>query len=95
MAILQGFAKHRGRGEGREVGLRLGEVKLMCWQPQNPQVYIGEREEGAPPSRVPTPRGAAALDGKGGGGQEGRGKGGAARWALRPIPFRVCPLPTS
>ena len=25
--IQQGFAKHRGRGEGREVGLRQGEVK--------------------------------------------------------------------
>ena len=41
VAILPGFAKHRGRGEGREVGLRQGEVKLICWQPQNPQVYIG------------------------------------------------------
>ena len=44
MAILQGFAKHRGRGGGREVGLNQGEVKLMYMQPQNPQVYIGERE---------------------------------------------------
>ena len=27
VAILQGFAKHRRRGGGREVGLRQGEVK--------------------------------------------------------------------
>ena len=25
----------------------------MCWQPQNPQVYIGEREGGAPPLGFP------------------------------------------
>ena len=71
--IQQGFAKHRGRGGGREVGLLQGEVKLICWQPQNPQVYIGEREGGAPPSRVSTPRGAAAPIPSKGGGQGGRG----------------------
>ena len=53
VALQQGFAKHRGRGEGREVGLRLGEVKLVCWQPQNPQIYIGEREGGVPPLGFP------------------------------------------
>ena len=26
----------------------------MCWQPQNPQVYIGEREGGAPPLGFPS-----------------------------------------
>ena len=30
MVIQQGFAKHRGRGEGREVGLRQGEVRNSC-----------------------------------------------------------------
>ena len=88
--IQQGFAKHRGRGEGREVGLRLERSKTHVLQPKNPQVFIGEGEgaapplgfppqgwrqppdaicwqpEGigraAPPPRVPTPRGAAALD---------------------------------
>ena len=53
VAILQGFAKHRGRGEGREVGLRQGKVKLMCWQPSRPQLYIGEREGAAPPLGFP------------------------------------------
>ena len=44
VAILQGFAKHCGRGEGREVGLRQEGEKLMCLQPPIPQVYIGEGE---------------------------------------------------
>ena len=35
------------------MGLRQGEVKLMCWQPQNPQEYTGEREGGAPPLGFP------------------------------------------
>ena len=44
VAILQGFAKHRGRGGGRGVGLRQKRDVLMCvWQPQTP-LYIGERE---------------------------------------------------
>ena len=53
VAILQGFAKHRGRGEGREVGLRQEGEKLICWQPQNPSsIYMG-RGGAAPPPRVP------------------------------------------
>ena len=36
MAILQGFAKHRGRGGGRGVGLRHeGDLFSSVWQPQN------------------------------------------------------------
>ena len=72
--IQQGFAKHRGRGGGREVGLRQGEVKLMCWQPSRPQLYIGEREGGAPPLGFPpqgvrqpqNPSRVAAKGGRGG-----------------------------
>ena len=69
--------------------------RIACYGQPYASLFIGEREEGAPPSRVPTPRWAAALDGKGGGGQEGRGEGGAPIWALRPIWTRVCPLPLS
>ena len=50
VAILQGFAKHRGRRGEREVGLRQGEVEnLLCVAAPKPQVYIGEREGAAPP----------------------------------------------
>ena len=58
-------------------------------------LYIGGRG-GCAPFRVSHPQGVRpALDGKGGGGQEGRGEGGAPIWALRPIWTRVCPLPLS
>ena len=43
VAILQGFAKHRGRGGGREVGLRQGEVEtLMYAAPNTSSIYRGE-----------------------------------------------------
>ena len=48
VAILQGFAKHRGRGEGREVGLRQEGEKLMCWAAPRPQLFIREGEGAAP-----------------------------------------------
>ena len=86
MAIQQGFAKHRGRGEGREAGLRQGEVKLICWQPQNPQVYIGEREGGAPPLGFP-PQGVRLppIPSKGGG-QGGR-SASQVKWRPSPLGF--------
>ena len=85
MVVQQGFAKHRGRGGVREVGLRQeGEVLASLAAPK-PPLFIGGGEEGAPPLGFPPLGGAAALDGKGGGGQEGRGEGGAPIWALRPI----------
>ena len=43
--------------------------------PKNPTIYRG-RGGGSTPSRVPTSRGAAALDGMEGGGQEAE-RGGA------------------
>ena len=53
MAILQGFAKHRGRGGVREVGLRLeGEVLVFLAAPK-PPLFIGGGEVAVPPSRVP------------------------------------------
>ena len=59
VAILRGFAKHRGRGEGREVGLRQGEVKThLLAAPRPSSIYRG-RGRAAPPPRVP-PLGAAA-----------------------------------
>ena len=60
-----------------------------------PQLYIGERG-GCAPFRVSHPQGVRpALDGKGGGGQEGERGEAPTRWALRPIWTRVCPLPLS
>ena len=44
MAILQGFAKHRGRGGGRGVGLRQERGSLMCMAAPKPPLYIGEGE---------------------------------------------------
>ena len=58
--IQQGFAKHRGRGGGREVGLRQGEVKThVLAAPKPSSIYRGEGG-GCTPSMFPTPRGAAA-----------------------------------
>ena len=54
MAILQGFAKHRGerrRKRGRAAPGRGG--KSCVGQPPIPQVYIGEREGAAPPLGFP------------------------------------------
>jgi hypothetical protein len=60
VAILQGFAKHRGRGGRREAGLRHGEVKTpVLAAPKSSSIYRGEGG-GCAPSRVSTPRGAAA-----------------------------------
>ena len=42
--LRQGFAKHRRRGGGREVGLRQEEEKLICWAAPRPQLFIGEGE---------------------------------------------------
>ena len=54
MVVQQGFAKHRGRGEGREVGPRLeGEVLVSLAAPK-PPLFIGGGEVAEPPSRVPT-----------------------------------------
>ena len=36
VALQQGFAKHRKRPGGREVGLRLGRERLMCWAAPKP-----------------------------------------------------------
>ena len=53
VAILQGFAKHRGRGGGREVGLRHGEVKThVLAAPKSSSIYRGEGG-GAPPLGFP------------------------------------------
>ena len=73
VAILQGFAKHRGRGGGREAGLRHGEVKThVLAAPKSSSIYRGEGG-GCAPFRVSTPRGAAAPIPSKGGGQGGRG----------------------
>ena len=58
-----------------------------------PQLYIGGRG-GCAPFRVSHPQGVRpALDGKGGGGQEGEEREAQGAWALGPICPRVCPLP--
>ena len=95
MAIPQGFAKHHGRGEvGREVGLRQERSNRVLWATLCLTIYRGRGA--APPSRVSHPQGVRpALDGKGGGGQEGERGEAPTRWALRPIWTRVCPLPLS
>ena len=59
----------RRRERGRAAPTR---DQIACYGQPYASLFIGEREEGAPPSRVPPLGGAAALDGKGGGGQEGR-----------------------
>ena len=53
----------------------------MYWAAPRPHIYRG-RGGGCAPSRVPTPRGAAALDGSWGGGQEGE-RGAPPRVGLR------------
>ena len=57
--LQQGFAKHYERRGGREVGLRLGRERLMCWAAPKPPLYIGGRERGRRPRVSP----------RGGGGQ--------------------------
>ena len=56
MAILQGFAKHRGRrgGLGRGGGMR---QNFCCGYPPTPHIYIGARERGAGPLRSNLRRG--------------------------------------
>ena len=91
-AGLRQAPRERRRGE---VGLRLGEVKLISWQPQNPQVYIGEREGGAPPLGFPPegvllppiPSRVAAKGGRGGNLPPKQGGG-----APSPNPRRLGPL---
>ena len=62
MAILQGFAKHRGRGGRREAGLRQQEKNsCMLGCPFASTIYRG-RGRGCAPSRVPSLGVAAALD---------------------------------
>ena len=46
MALQQGFAKHYERRGGREVGLRLGREKLVCYAAPKPPLYIGARARG-------------------------------------------------
>ena len=50
--MLQGFAKHSGRGGEREVGLRQQEKNFVCWAAPMPPLYIGG-EGAAPPPRFP------------------------------------------
>ena len=53
VAILQGFAKHRGRGGRREVGLFQERDPIACiGQPKTP-LFIGGGEEGVPPLGFP------------------------------------------
>ena len=60
VALQQGFAKHRERRGGREVGLRQGEVQTHVTAAlKTSTIYRGEGGGCACP-RVPTPRGAAA-----------------------------------
>ena len=58
VAILQGFAKHRGRGGvlGRGGGLR---QNLWCGCPPTPHIYRGKGEGGRPP-QIQSEEGAAA-----------------------------------
>ena len=73
------------------------ESRVFCVSHGQPyaSLFIGG-EGAAPPSRVSHPQGVRpALDGKGGGGQEGERGEAPTRWALRPIWTRVCPLPLS
>ena len=88
----QGFAKHRGRRGGREVGLRLEGEVLMSLAAPKPPLFIGGGEGAAPPLGFP-PQGwrqpqipSRWLP---------EGERGEARlgWALGPICPRVCPLP--
>ena len=89
VAILQGFAKHRGRGGVREVGLRQWGEVLVCWATPRPQVFIGGRGGGCAPSRVPSPGVAAAPRSHLGGGQKGRG--GEAHLGFAPFPHFPAP----
>ena len=75
VALQQGFAKHCERRGGRGVGLRQERETLVFGSPQTPTIYR-RRGGGCTPSRVPTPRGAAALDGMEGAAKRGR-EGGA------------------
>ena len=71
MAILQGFAKHRGRREG--LGEGKGCAKTWVRLPfQPPHIYRGKGERGRPP-QIQSKEGAAAR----GGCLAPQGKGGA------------------
>ena len=73
MAILQGFPKHlrerRRRERGRAAPTR---DQIACYGQPLGLIYIGKREEGAPPLGFPPLGGAAALDGKQGAAKRGR-----------------------
>ena len=70
--------RERGRAAPRE------RETHVLGSPKTPTIYRG-REGAAPPSRVPPQGVRPALDGKGGGGQEGERGEAPTRWALRPI----------
>ena len=77
VAILQGFAKHRGRGGGREAGLRHGEVKThVLSAPKSSSIYRGEGGA-APPPRFPPLGVAASPRSHLGGAAKGGVRGGA------------------
>ena len=84
-----------GEEEEGEAGLHQREIKIAYYGQPIGLIYIGERE-GCAPFRVSHPQGVRpALDGKGGGGQEGERGEAPTRWALGPSEPRVCPLPLS
>ena len=82
---LRETRRERGRAAPRE------RETHVFGSPKNPTIYRG-RGGGCAPSRVPTPRAAAALDGMEGDGQEGE-RGRALGWALGPSAPRVSPFP--
>ena len=61
-----------------------GRDQIGCYGQPQASLYIGEREEGAPPLGFPPLGGAAALDGKGEAAKRGR-EGAPPRVGLRPI----------
>ena len=68
--------------------------RIACYGQPYASLFIGG-EGAAPPSRVSHPQGVRpALDGKGGGGQEGEEREAQGAWALGPICPRVSPLPS-
>ena len=75
---LRETRRERGRAAPRERKSR------VLGSPKTPTIYR-RRGGGCAPSRVPTLGGAAALDGTGGGGQEGEREGHALGWAFRPV----------
>ena len=93
VVIQQGFAKHRGRGEGREVGLRQEGEVLVCWAAPRPHVFIGGGEGAAPPLGFPPQGWRQPPDAIWWRPEGGRGEAHLG-WALGPICPRVCPPPT-